>query len=221
MRAQGPGRPGGVGMRARIVTQPLTADEPISVDEAREHCEAPRIGDSVTDDADDAKFLRWIRAARAHAEEFTGLKFARVTLEVALDAFDADEPVIELPWYPVIEVTSFTYGTPGSSDSSDAYTLQLGTDFYLDTYTHPARIVPVSTWPQVTASTNIIRIQYTAGFGSAEDQDPVPPDALAAMYLTVGHLFGNRESTTEKAMSVLPLGIDDLLRPHRILLGMA
>lgn len=208
-------------MRARLVTAPLTADEPITVDQAREHCEAPRSGDIALDAADDAKFLRWIKAARAHAESFTGCKFAACTLEVALDAFDADDPVIELPWAPVLAVTSFTYGTPASSDSSDAYSLVLGTDFYLDTFSQPARVVPVSTWPQVTASTNLIRIQYTAGYGNGEDQDDVPDDVLSAIYLTVGHLFANREAATERAMADLPYGIDALLRPHRILLGMA
>jgi uncharacterized phiE125 gp8 family phage protein len=206
-------------MRAKIVVQPTEADEPVTVTEARAHCEAPLYGDSAIDDADDAKFLGWIQAARQHAEVFTGLSLARKTYMVALDEFDED---IVLPWAPVLSVTALTYATPASSGvSSGEYELVQGVDFVLDDFSQPARLVPVSTWPSVLAATNRIQITYEAGYGGDEDQEAVPPAVKQAILLTIGHLYANRESTTAKAMAELPLGIDDLLRPFRISLGYA
>jgi hypothetical protein len=48
--------------------------------------------------------------------------------------------------------------------------------------------------------------------------DPVPSDIKAAMLLTIGHLYANRESVTIGSTQghELPLGVKHLLQPYRV-----
>lgn len=41
---------------------------------------------------------------------------------------------------------------------------------------------------------------------------------LAAVKLTLGHLYENREAVTDRAMTALPQGVPELLRPYRIVM---
>lgn len=214
--------------RPRIIV-PVTA-EPISVARARAHIEAQPYGDSDADAADDEMIEDWIRAAREYCEAFCGLSFAPVTLEVALDAFPVQMGAsrgalaIELPFGPVREVLSVSYGT-GSDD-------ELGTDAWvLDRYSAPARLTPAGSgtaWPSVDAATAAVRVRYTAGYGETDSDgygEPLPYVAKAAMLLMVGHLHQHREATSAVSRAVevmeLPLGVRSLLRPLRVQLGMA
>ena len=201
-------------MRAKVITRPDA--EPITVDEARAHLEAPRYGDSEIDPVDDAKIEGWIPTAREHCEAFTGLSLAVRVLEIALDEFPTAGAAIELPMGPVIDIVKVSWGD-GSDDEMDA------DEYTLDDYSVPHCIKPVGTaWPVVTASTNVVKVRYLAGYGDTSDgADPLPEVFRSAMLLLVGHLYEQRSETTEKAMQSLPLGVVSLLRPHRIRLGMA
>jgi uncharacterized phiE125 gp8 family phage protein len=197
--------------------------EPISVDECRTHLEAQRYDDTSVDDADDAMIAALLAAAREHCEAFLGLSLATRVLEVALDRWPtvaADgSTAIELPMGPVREIVAFTAGEPNSSDTDTSVDVDA---YVLDTYSVPARLVPVSSWPSVTASTNLIRISYLAGYGVDSDGGEALPKALrAAILLVLGHLFRAREDSVEKALVSIPLGAEALMRPLRVRLGMA
>lgn len=51
--------------------------------------------------------------------------------------------------------------------------------------------------------------------------DPIVTNAAitAAVLLTAGHLYRNREASTDQPMRDLPLGVHQLLWPHRVGLG--
>jgi len=200
--------------RPKIITAPDV--EPITVDEARAHIEAPRYADSEIDPVDDAKIEGWITTAREHCEAFLGLSLAVRVLEIALDEFPAWGAAIELPMGPVIDVVRVSWGDGSDDELDDA-------DFVLDDYTLPAELKPVATaWPTVTAATNALKVRYLAGYGDESDgADPLPATFKSAMLLLIGHLYEQRSETTEKAMQSLPLGVSALLRPHRVRLGMA
>lgn len=56
--------------------------------------------------------------------------------------------------------------------------------------------------------------------GSAGDDPMVTNNAItAAILLLTGHLFRNREAVTTESARELPLGVTQLLWPHRVGLG--
>ena len=200
-------------MKIRVLSE--SADEPIGMDEARSHLEAQAYGDTDVDTLDDTMILGWLKAAREYAEQFTGLSFLQRDYEGALDEFPTETDYIEIPVGPVLYVDSVTTGQATSSSSDDAEV-----SFVFDDFSIPARIYPVTTWPSVTAAVNGIRVRFTAGYGGSEG-DTLPWAVRAAILLLLGHLYANRETNTEKALTEVPMGTDALLRQHRVRLGMA
>jgi len=205
-------------------------DKPcIPLDECRAHLEAVAYGESdddPVDELDDTMILGWLEASREHCEGFLGLSLSPRILEVALDKFPTTRcdgrSYIELPMGPVSEVVSVTIpDASGDSDDTDADPVDADS-YVLDDFSEPARLVPVAGWPSMTTGTNAIRIRYSAGYEiDSEGKSAMPAAFRAAILLTLGHLYANREENTEKAMASLPLGVEALLRPKRVLLGMA
>jgi len=203
--------------------------EPISLEEARTHLEAAPYGDSdddPVDAVDDAMIMAWLAAAREHCEDFLGLSLSPRTLELALDTWpterDDGRTYIELPMGPVSEIVSITIpDASGDSDDTDADPVDTSV-YVLDDFSAPARLYPAASWPAMTAGTNAIRIRYVAGYAIDSDGESAMPKVFrAAMLLVLGHLYAHREENTEQALQSLPLGVEALLRPRRVLLGMA
>lgn len=190
-------------MGFKVITPP--PDEPITTAEAMAHLRL---------DEDDATMLPiYLSAAREHAERFTGRTIARQTIEVAFDAFPAAE--IELPHSPVMSIQSVDYT---GADGADA-TLDPGA-YVLDDYSEPQWLLPVigSAWPATQSVINAVRVRYVAGYGEGK---PLPAPIRAAILLTLGHLYANRESVTVKAPATeLPLGVIALLRDYRRRMGL-
>ena len=199
-------------LRIKNITQPTEADEPVSIEDCRSHLEAQYYYESDVDPQDDHMILSWMIAAREYCEAFTGLIIARRTVEVALDDFPME--AIELPFAPLVSLTYIYAG-----DDSDSEVSPLLYD--VDDYSVPPRIVPVTDWPTVTAATNLIKIRCVAGYGNDSDSLPLPFQLRAAILLILGHLYQNREDSTDKAISTIPTGADALMRPLRLRLGFA
>lgn len=217
-------------MMPKVIEPPEA--EPITVAEARAHLEAPSYGDSDVDPADDDMIEAWIGAAREHCENYLGRSLSTRTLEIALDEFPCHRSngwfhgwrtdsnsfgasPIALPMGPVREVYTVSWG-----DESDD---ELANDqFVLDVYSSAPAIFPLTTWPTVTRATNAIKIRYLAGYGvDSEGGEPLPKSIRAAILLVLGHLYANREETTEASLMTLPLGVKVLLDPYRVRLGFA
>lgn len=206
----------------KVIAPPT--EEPLTIEECRAHLEAPIYGDSDVDAIDDEMILGWLGAAREHCEGFLGLSLSQRVLELALDRFPSSckdgTTGIDLPFGPVIEVREVIVSDP-SSDSSPSDLAS--TDYMLDDYSSPPRLYPAAglSWPAVQG-TNAIKVRYLAGYGVDSDGGTELPRVFrAAILLTLGDLYCNREDSTEKAMTSLPNGVEALLRPHRVLLGMA
>jgi uncharacterized phiE125 gp8 family phage protein len=215
---------------AKVIERPLA---PLfSIETCRQHCEIVPIAtdsDGTETHPDDALIMGMLDGAVAHAEKFTGRSILLRTYEFALDGFPRSrwgsrsmslQPVIEIPYPPLIEVISFTYG-----DDSDGV-LTEGTDFIVDTYNDKATLRSLSSWPAIaTPAPNRVVCRYRAGYQSEQEPDsdaePLPGNLRAAILLTLYHLYENRSASTEKAMAELPLGVEAMLRPDRVLTGMA
>lgn len=201
-------------MKTKVIE--TIGEEPISIGDCRAHLEQMTYGDSDIDPVDDALILDKLATARQNCETFLGLSLVTKIIEGALDSFPGrcDDPAIELPWGPVREVLSFSYG-----DASDALALTPD-DYVLDDYSAPARLT--GTWPTVTAATNTVKIRYLAGYGVDSDGgEQIPPAIRGAILLTLGELFANRENAVDVALHEIPTSAESLLRPLRVRLGMA
>lgn len=214
--------------RPKVITAPT--EEPITIEEARAHLEAPAYDDTDVDPIDETMIDAWLGAAREMCEQFLGLSLAPQTLEIALDRFPTTKidgsTVVELPFGPVREVVEIM--TPAGefdTDDVDSDTAadepvfadgEVNPDVYvLDTYSQPARLVAVSAWPIITAATNAIKVRYTAGYG--DGGEPLPKSCRAAILVILAHLYANRGDEAAE----LPPTAEALLRPLRVRMGMA
>lgn len=209
--------------RARLVARdPMPL---LSLETLRRQCELVAIdvdSDGVESHPDDGLLAQKLEDAIDFAEDFTGRAIALGTWEAALDAFPTSE--LELPRPPLVNVSEFYAG-----NDSEGLLLE-GEDYVLDTFGEVASLRPVTTWPASPAGPNGIRVTFRAGYrpegAESSDSDaidaPLLPGAIrSALLLIVAHLYENREETTEKALSALPLGVSHFLRPKRVRLGAA
>jgi uncharacterized phiE125 gp8 family phage protein len=221
----------------KVIFAPVA--EPVTLAEARAHLEAQAYEDSDVDPIDDAMIEAWITAAREYCEQFLGLALATQVLEIALDSFptstDLDGVAIDLPMGPVREIIQVMVPPPEieyTSDDVDSDSAadepiwadgEVNPDLYvLDNYRRPNQIKPVASWPVITAASNAVKIRYLAGYGVDSDGGEALPKAIrAALLLMLGHLYAHRESVSPDSLMAIPLGVESLLRPHRVRLGMA
>jgi uncharacterized phiE125 gp8 family phage protein len=196
---------------------PATA-APISLEEAKAHLR-------VMEDDEDDLIEALLFAAIEHAEHFTGLTITPRQREVAFDAFPTETTDgLELGTWPVhdAQITFTVNGVEDIVSSSSETVLEVE----LDTYSRPA-VITATSWPSADARASAVRVSFSAGFQSATDSTdtpdylPLPAGVRAAVLLMLGHLYANREASVDRALSEVPFGIDALLRPHRMLLGMA
>jgi uncharacterized phiE125 gp8 family phage protein len=192
-----------------LITPPSTY--PVSLDEAKAHL-------NVDFDDDDTLIDIYRKAATEDAESFTGRSFYDQTFDFYLDAFP-DNDVIELPRSPLIEVIGVYLNGDASPVSTDTYVV--------DTSNPKPRIsLPDGgSWPTLNDVANAIRVRFRAGYVD-EDQSPavgvVPFAAKAAIMLTLGTLYANRESVViGQTATMMPAGAEYLLRKIRADLSMA
>lgn len=169
--------------------------EPVSLQEARTQC---RVMENHWDD----RLTLTIKAARAFAEQFTGRLLARsLCSAVGSRLYDA----IDLA-SPLVSVESITY-----YDVDNVQQIMPEGSYYVDTYSQPGRILRTvgGSWPSIYNRHDAVAVSFTAGYADC------PEDIRAAILLTVSHLFDN-DSSTASGLSELPLGVDSLLHPYRI-----
>jgi uncharacterized phiE125 gp8 family phage protein len=175
-----------------LITRPT---EPLTLADAVAHLR-------VSDTAEDALITRLIPAARKSAEQYIRRGIGSQTWRYDLDAW---AETIQLPMAPASEVESITYtaktGTVNTLNPSDYLLHGPSGLLYLPAGT---------TWPAVDL-VPVLPIQITYSLGL----DPVPEDILAALLLTIGHLYQHRESITAVKVDELPHGVKHLLDPYR------
>lgn len=204
-------------MPLKIIAPP--AAEPITLEDARAHLRVTPDEDSPPVYFEDAKILRQITQARDWCERFVMRSLAPQTIELALDAFPRG--AIQLPMPPVAEIASVKYiDADGAEQTVDA------ADYVLDDYQEPCWLLPrvLTSWPGTMGVVNSVKVRYIAGYSLATDSPndrPLPPSIEAAILLVLGHLFENREQTSDLKLEDIPLGVVSLLDPYRIRMSLA
>lgn len=189
-------------MPSKLIIAPSV--EPISLTEAKEHLYVPH-------NSDDALIGAIIVAARGDAERRLGRALINQTWELALDAFPAE---IELPYPPLMSVTSIKYlDTDGAEQVLDPV------QYVVDADAAPGAVVPAygASWPSTRAQRNAVRARYVAGYGV--DATSVPAPIKRWILLRIGALYENRESAvTGTTFQDAPRNFADvLLDSYRVL----
>lgn len=198
----------------------------------------------VVDNDEDDLIAGFVEAATGYAEQYLGRALMDQTWELILDAFpsttlqpwswnsvyalDTGAPsttgAIKILKPPLIEVVSVNYADPdGNTQTMDP------ADYYVDTTTQPyGWLVPQGSspsWPATISAINAVTIRYRAGYldGSSPPAENVPRDIKAAVYLTLGAFYENRQQTVVGTIANrLPsLGVEDILLRHRVDMSMA
>lgn len=202
-------------MTVRIITEPVA--EPITLAQAKLHC---RLENSFTSDDTLIESLL-IPAARRYAENITRRAYVQRTLELTLPCFP-DGGVIELPFPPLISVTSVKY-----IDADGVLQTVAASDYQVDTYRKPGLLKPayLESWPTITRSDfNAVQVRYEAGYspsGSpASDLDyaaNIPETLKCWMQVRVGTMYEHRESiivgniVSELSRNFIDSLLDDLV----------
>jgi uncharacterized phiE125 gp8 family phage protein len=188
-----------------LVTPP--AIEPISLDKAKEACRV-----DFTDDDDYITGL--IVAARHKAENTLQRALITQTWDLYMDAFPRDRRIV-LPYGKLQSVTSLKY-----LDSTETENTVAASEYHVVTWTQQGSITLKrdKQWPAVTLqSVGGVRVRFVAGYG---DETAVPADIVHAMKMMIAHWYENREQVmVGQGLTLIdvPLGVDSLLWPHRIL----
>ena len=195
----------------RLTRVSAPAALPITVEEAKLHAR-------IDTDADDALVSTLLGAAVEYAERFLGRRLVDQTWDYYLDAFPKAEIVVPLP--PLLSVTGVYY-TDGDGNE------QTFTSYGVDAAKEPARIYLSvgASWPSPRDTVASVRVRFRTGYvdnSTSPGTGAVPLDIIAAINLIFSTLYENRETViVGQTPMMMPWGAENLLRMHRVELGMA
>jgi len=163
-----------------LITPPT--QEPLALEEVKGQLH------EYENDQDDL-LAGFLQGAREDVEKSLNRAFMTQTWEMVLDSFPCGE--IELLPAPLQSVTHIKYiDTDGEEQSWDAGNYQVST------VSEPGRIRPVygQYWPTTKQRMDAVRIQYVAGYESADD---IPRMYRIAILQLVATMNRHREATDD------------------------
>ncbi|HKJ61469.1 MAG TPA: head-tail connector protein [Hyphomicrobiales bacterium] len=179
------------------------AAEPVSLSEAKAHCR-------IDTDAEDTLISSLILAARLHIEQKLDLALVSQNWSLYLDAWP-DGAHVELPLAPLINVQSIrTY------NAADEATIVDPENYSIDTASRRPRVAFNSgiSRPIPGRPVNGIEIAFTAGYGAAADDVPMP--IRQALKMLVAHWYEAREPVViEQHAESVPSTVASLIAPYR------
>ena len=195
------------------VTGPTS--EPLDIRAAKRHL---RIAEEASDDDDDILLL--VRAARETVERITERALLTQRWTLYLDSFPWWRSPILVPKPPCQQVVSVAY-----YDTDAVLQTWSAANYYVVNPQGPtaqrAQIVPANgvSYPLLPSFAltqrrpTQVQVTFDAGW-TARDQVPAP--LLFAMRLLVGHFYANREAVADVKFEELPMGVQSLLNPYRV-----
>ncbi len=174
----------------------------ISVNDAKDHLRL-----DLNDDDNYIQSL--IDISVAMIEQYTRRFYRAADYKVHLDQFPYD--YIDLQFAGISEVTSVKYNNAAGTEvtlSSD--------DYDIDLKHEPARIyiAKSKTWPTTENAPNSVTISFSAG---SDTTDNIEKPLVHAMKLLIGHFYENRQTVSDRVHYKMPMAIEYLINPYRIL----
>lgn len=167
---------------------------------------------------DDALIERYIRAATAWAENFTGRAFIDQTWDYYTDTFPKIVSgsivgrSIRIPKPPLIEIAG-VFARDGSEVAFSS--------FVTDYATPSIYLAATGSWPIIDIAPNAVRVRFRAGYvdesGSPAPDGAVPEDIKAAIAIYTATLYENREAlVTGTVVNPISWSAEQLLRMYRV-----
>lgn len=153
-----------------------------------------------TETAEDALIDSLIKTAVARYEEWTQRSLAVKTFDFVPDYAPTD--CIELPRSPLRTVTSIKGYT--DTDATDTGgTAMSSSEYYVDTYAEPGRIVPFGgfTFPTATRVVNPVIVRFTAGYSTSTTG--IPDQAKTKLKQMVARAYEFRGDGSQQELDAL------------------
>lgn len=163
-----------------VCTVPPT-QTPIGLDEVKTRLK-------VDFNDEDTLLDQYLKSAVDYAQEY---QWSQLCTATYVERFDCFPCVFKLQRNPVQSVTSVAYvDTAGVTQ-----TLTANTDYTVDVYSKPCRIVPAfgKYWPTTRGHVNDVTVTYVAGYGEPSD---VPDNVKMALLLKVDQQRSSCEDPT-------------------------
>ena len=146
-----------------------------------------------------------IDVATAFIEQECGITLPARDYRCTLDGFPAGR-TIELPRPPLDEIYEVRYLTP----AGDTATLPASA-YLVDATGKPGRLFlrPGFEWPKTLDVPACVTIEFAAG------HETLPPMLRHAVLMLVGHLYENREATSDRRVNDVPMAVQSILAMHR------
>jgi uncharacterized phiE125 gp8 family phage protein len=177
--------------------------EPISLDDAKLHAR-------VDGEAEDMLIASLILAARMHVERTLDVALIRQGWSLYLDAWP-DATCVELPLGPLVSVDAVRLYSPSNTHVTLDPSL-----FAVDAASRRPRLArhPGQSWPLPGRAVNGIEIAFTAGYGEAAEDVPMP--IVQAIRMLVAHWYEAREPVLfGETADPVPATVAHLLKPYR------
>lgn len=203
-------------MRTEIVTS--ATGEPVDLEEMKDQL---RLG--IGESAQDNLLNGLIRSATRRIENITNLKLLKQTWKAYPSAWPSTRNYIEMPFSPLIHITSST-GVVYKNSSGSTYLMASTGDnsWRIDTVSKPGRLILENDadWPGETLyNINPISIQFICGYGTSDagDGSKIPENLKLAVKQLVGHWYENPEaSIVGKGVTMIPETVDALIGDYRV-----
>lgn len=182
-------------MKRRITTNPVL--NCVSVSDAKTLL-------IIEGSEDDAFLLSLIEQAESYAQRYMNRPIMAQTYTYYFDGFDT---VLRLYTEGVNSVTLKYDDINGSEQTLSA------DDYYFDQYSYPSLIEFPAGWPLLSGRPNSIRVEVISGYTAPQD---VPDGIKTGVLLMVGHLYNNREGSSDRKVNIVPLGISSFLDQYRV-----
>lgn len=205
--------------------------EPITLAQARKQCKVDAEGSPPAHE-DDELISIFLTAAREWCEAYLGSTVAPTLVEIAFNAFPADQApssatstvvagTLALQSGPVLVVNAIAYlDADGAEQTLDVATYTLDTTQQIAV----VRLNVDETWPETQTVANAVTVRYTIGYSLAGDSPQIAPlgsSIKVAILLILGHLYKNRENSVEHNLSTIPMGATAFLSPIKLRRGFA
>lgn len=156
---------------------------------------------------EDALVQRLVQVATQQVEQLCHRTLLSQGFALTLDRFPAWNTPILIPRPPLQSIDSIQYVGQDGADYSLA-------DYALFKNTQYTDLCPSygGLWPITRAQRGAVRIEFTAGYGTADD---IPAPLIQAILLLVGHLDQSREAVVIGASpATLLMGVEALIAPY-------
>lgn len=161
-------------MISSIVRTVAPTQTPVSLDEVKDKLR-------IAGNEFDSQLEVLLEAATDYCQEYQWAQFCTATF---VERFDGFPQYLRLQRSPVQSVTSVVY----VDTSGNSQTLTANTDYTVDIYSKPARIVPAYSkwWPATRCFINDVTVTYVAGYGTESD---VPDEIRMAIIMKTQQMF--------------------------------